>query len=146
MASPFERLPRMGIKQYAKQSRVLDGPMDLGVGNIVEATFLMDGSPIQSGFMLDAVGGKISRDVPSNESAIFTFTFDYDDFTIDEQWAEVRSTRNNLLYDTDWTQNTDNKLTGQAKQDMKDYRQTLRDVTDDFNDPGDVIFPVPPPS
>lgn len=60
------------------------------------------------------------------------------------QWADVRAERNRRLYDCDWTQGNDSPLTGQEKQAWKDYRQALRDVPQDFDDPGDVVWPTKP--
>jgi len=56
--------------------------------------------------------------------------------------AEVRTKRDALLKDTDWTQLPD------VPQETKDlwapYRQALRDVTEQTGFPADVVWPVPP--
>lgn len=57
------------------------------------------------------------------------------------KWAEVRSRRNQLLSESDWTQITDSSV--QNKIDWQKYRQDLRDITNNSN-PDNVIWPVKP--
>jgi hypothetical protein len=52
----------------------------------------------------------------------------------------VRSTRNQLLAETDWAALTDTVLTPE----MAAYRKALRDVTDQDGFPQNVIWPVKP--
>ena len=59
---------------------------------------------------------------------------------IDTQWAVIRSQRNQMLKDTDWTQVADapvNNLTWAV------YRQALRDITTQ-TDPFKIIWPKYP--
>jgi len=57
----------------------------------------------------------------------------------------IRSYRNTLLKDSDWTQFNDSPLTEEQKDKWKVYRQTLRDITEDLtnvawpNQPGAFI-------
>ena len=46
-----------------------------------------------------------------------------------------RSTRNQLLSDSDWTQMSDSPLTDEAKALWATYRTALRDITDHANWP-----------
>ena len=66
--------------------------------------------------------------------------FDYDFST------ENRQTRNELLSETDWTQVEDSQLSASKKQDYKDYRQSLRDITSHENWPNltDEDWPILP--
>jgi len=66
--------------------------------------------------------------------------FDYDFAT------ENRQTRNELLSETDWTQVEDSQLSASKKQDYKDYRQALRDITNHENWPNltDEDWPILP--
>lgn len=59
-------------------------------------------------------------------------------------WDKVRAQRGKLLADSDWTQVTDSPLTTEQKQAWADYRQALRDIPEDYGDPGAVAWPEPP--
>jgi hypothetical protein len=59
-------------------------------------------------------------------------------------WEAVRNYRAPLLSLSDWTQIQDSPLTLEKKQEWAEYRQILRDITDNFENPTDVIFPEDP--
>lgn len=59
------------------------------------------------------------------------------------KWSIIRRYRNELLADTDWTQFVDVPLSVEKKQEFADYRQALRDITDQ-PDPFDIWFPEAP--
>ena len=61
-----------------------------------------------------------------------------------DKWNNIRSNRNGLLAQTDWTMLPDVELTTELVQEMKVYRQKLRDITTDFTNPDDVVFPENP--
>jgi len=61
-----------------------------------------------------------------------------------DKWNNIRSNRNGFLAQTDWTQLPDVELTVELVQAMKVYRQQLRDITTDFTNPDDVVFPENP--
>lgn len=68
-----------------------------------------------------------------------------EDFQTDvrTKWNEIRSTRNLLLTDSDWTQLSDSPLSELKKEEWRLYRQSLRDITlqeDVFN----IVWPVKP--
>jgi hypothetical protein len=59
----------------------------------------------------------------------------------------VRSIRNHLLGDSDWTQFADSPLSADVKAEWAVYRQALRDLpatSSDLTDPRDVILPIIP--
>ena len=60
----------------------------------------------------------------------------------DETSAEVRSKRDKLLADTDWTQCSDTALSDEEVENYKIYRQALRDITAQEGFPYDVTFPT----
>lgn len=62
----------------------------------------------------------------------------------EKTWDDIKTTRNTLLALCDWTQLTDAVLTLAEQTVWQDYRQTLRDIPQDFTGPDDVIFPVSP--
>ena len=59
-------------------------------------------------------------------------------------WDAVRAERDRLLAASDWTQVADAPLTASVKSAWQDYRQTLRDVPQDFDTPDDVTWPETP--
>lgn len=58
--------------------------------------------------------------------------------------AEIRNKRDNLLTQTDWTQVTDTVLNTEKQQEYKEYRQQLRDITEQQEFPYKVVFPKNP--
>lgn len=60
--------------------------------------------------------------------------------------AQNRGIRNNKLSETDWTQVEDSPLGVSEKQNYKDYRQALRDITNHENWPNltDEDWPILP--
>lgn len=61
----------------------------------------------------------------------------------EQKWETIRAERNNLLLQSDWTQLYDVPLTTEIKQQWMDYRQELRDVTQQ-TDPDNIVWPVKP--
>ena len=60
----------------------------------------------------------------------------------DSQWLAVgRWWRNALLSESDWSQVADNSLTEIKKEEWRQYRQALRDITTTYEDPKDIVFP-----
>ena len=63
------------------------------------------------------------------------------DGTADRHLSKLRFARNELLAETDWTQNRDVTLSNDA--DWKTYRQELRDLTKTFKSLNDKDFKFP---
>jgi hypothetical protein len=61
-----------------------------------------------------------------------------------EAWDRVRVERDARLAACDWTQVADAPLTASEKTAWADYRQSLRDVPQDFDTPDDVVWPEQP--
>ena len=59
------------------------------------------------------------------------------------EWAMVRNKRNVLLFGSDWTQLPDAPLTNTKAAYWREYRQTLRDITNE-SDPFKILWPVAP--
>jgi hypothetical protein len=64
--------------------------------------------------------------------------------TWDELWVQIRSKRNSLLNDSDYTQLPDVSLTDIKRQEWRVYRQQLRDITTTYTDPHTVVWPTQP--
>ena len=57
-------------------------------------------------------------------------------------WSEIRTKRNQLLSECDWTQVADADITKEFKSKMKAYRQELRDLSDKYyDDPRELVWP-----
>jgi hypothetical protein len=58
------------------------------------------------------------------------------------QWLAVaRWWKNALLNESDWSQVPDNSLTEEKKAEWRQYRKTLRELTDTYENPKDIVFP-----
>jgi len=91
--------------------------------NIVEGTpVLVDGMYKQNWIQTDATQEEI-------------------DYRIENQWFVVRTQRNELLSECDWTQLAD--ILTETKELWQTYRQTLRDITSQSN-PFTINWPVKP--
>ena len=95
-----------------------------------------------------------SKDVteitPTLSGSVYIQTYsvtDADTDTINKRkeikWSEIRSTRNTLLTESDWTQFQDSPITGSVLTDWQTYRQSLRDVTNQ-SDPYNISWPSKP--
>jgi hypothetical protein len=62
----------------------------------------------------------------------------------DREMAALREERNTLLDSSDWTQYTDSPLTDEAKAEWVTYRQTLRDLPANTDDPNSPTWPDAP--
>lgn len=62
---------------------------------------------------------------------------------IEEKWNEVRTFRESLLKDSDWTQLQDSPITGSKLTEWQTYRQSLRDITTNGN-PFTLTWPNKP--
>ena len=63
---------------------------------------------------------------------------------LDEAWAELRTARNILLSDCDWTQANDSPFTDAKKAEWATYRQALRDLAANTSDPRNPTWPTKP--
>ena len=63
---------------------------------------------------------------------------------LEEQWNIIRTQRNQLLKDCDWTQISDYNLELENKKDWVIYRQELRDLPEVQLNPFDILWPTRP--
>lgn len=92
----------------------------------------------------------VTEITPTLSGSVYIQTYsvtDADTETINKRkeikWSEIRSTRNTLLTESDWTQFQDSPITGSVLTDWQTYRQSLRDVTNQ-SDPYNVSWPNKP--
>jgi len=64
--------------------------------------------------------------------------------TIDGKLKAIRNERDRLLTESDWTQLSDAALTFDERAMWQTYRQSLRDIPQNYANPDDVIFPETP--
>ena len=64
-----------------------------------------------------------------------------EEYTTEWKWQELRKNRNFLLLNSDWTQVSDAKVDVEA---WATYRQTLRDLPDNTDDPNKPTWPTKP--
>ena len=69
---------------------------------------------------------------------------DYLIHRIDDPMAGIRVERSRLLGLCDWTQAVDVPLSDEQKQAWRVYRQSLRDLTQEYTAPEQVVWPTPP--
>jgi len=92
----------------------------------------------------------ISENLPELIEGVWTQSWTITDATQEEinqrlsnEWFGIRDERNARLYSSDWTQLVDSPLTEEQKNAWRQYRQELRDITNQAN-PFEVIYPVQP--
>lgn len=107
-----------------------------------------DGYVICSGYGADIPDGSIEADIDFSNQPSPSHKFHFDTQTwIDctpEKFFEqqIRSKRNNLLVDSDWTQLSD--VPEQTRLKWQSYRQALRDITLQDGFPENIIWPTKP--
>lgn len=92
------------------------------------------------------VGKRWGLGTPKLENGKYVRTFELQDAHPKEDeilWKRVRSKRDKLLAETDWTQLADAPIDKATKKLFASYRQALRDVTD-VEDPIFVTWPEKP--
>ena len=92
----------------------------------------------------------ISEGLPEFIEGIWTQTWIITDATQEEidkrlsnQWIKIRDERTVELKLSDWTQLPDSPFTEEQKNAWRQYRQELRDITNQAN-PFEIIYPVQP--
>ena len=92
----------------------------------------------------------VTEVTPTLSGSIYMQTYtisDADTETINKRreikWSEVRSGRDSLLSESDWTQFNDSPISGSTLTDWQTYRQSLRDITNQ-SDPYDITWPSIP--
>ncbi len=84
---------------------------------------------------------KLKQDIENNYDTWLQFAKN----TEHEKLAtEIREKRDKLLTETDWTQVTDTVLSVEKQEEYKNYRQALRDITEQEEFPYKEIFPEKP--
>jgi hypothetical protein len=61
-----------------------------------------------------------------------------------QTWTSIRIVRDALLAQTDYTTQADYPMSGEQRAAVLAYRQNLRDITETFKTPAEVVWPVNP--
>ncbi len=69
---------------------------------------------------------------------------DYKDKLESKLWDKVRQNRNHLIKQTDWMVLPDVELSDRKLEEIREYRQELRDLPDKYEDPREIEYPKPP--
>ena len=92
----------------------------------------------------------VTEVTPTLSGSVYVQTYnitDADEETINKRreikWSEVRSGRDSLLSESDWTQFNDSPISGSTLTDWQTYRQSLRDITNQST-PYDITWPNKP--
>ena len=119
-------LPSAPASTSAYQISVRDGVEQDSKGNWVEKYVAKD--------MFEATSEKTKEELEKEYQA-----------EIDSGVADsVRSQRNQLLVESDWTMVTDSQLSDSKKTEWKTYRQKLRDIPASSGFPNSITFPDKP--
>jgi hypothetical protein len=86
----------------------------------------------QNNKQIEVVGGKISV-IEKNKSV-----------NKEELILKIAAKRNDLLSKSDWTILPDAPFTQEQQNSWREYRQALRDITEQEGYPETVVFPEPP--
>ena len=97
------------------------------------------------GFVAPDPGGSTSYWVVDAEAETVVNNQDQADAdALANSWASLRSERNALLVSSDWTQYNDSPLADEAKAEWVTYRESLRDLPENTDDPANPTWPTPP--
>lgn len=145
---------------YVRNNQVIDGPRMLPLvwENISNFNVLDD-------VTLKSYGWYPHRFVPAtvNETVVITgstFSIEEDEVVeyqtvrakteseiaadTEQKWVNIKSQRAIYLAESDWTQLVDSPIAGTPLQELwREYRQALRDITNDPN-PDSVVWPQKP--
>lgn len=116
----------------------LDGTLRLAVNNLDGIVINDTDTIIESDIQID-----YSKKYKLVDGSIVTEDYVMPQELITEaKWEEVRTERNKLLTETDWTQLPD--IPTEVKESWQTYRQALRDVPSTYSSPEDVVWPTRP--
>lgn len=88
----------------------------------------------------------IPVEMPEKPDYYYVFDYYTKQWVIDENLAinNVLSQRNQLLFESDWTQIPNNPLTAEQQAAWATYRQELRDIPEQSGYPLNVVWPIAP--
>ncbi len=138
--------------------------MNFTIYNISTGEIIQSGQCPDNDYLLQQIPENCSIiDLPSDPSnqyiqnnQVFDKSNKPNDFSVFDyvlkQWVPnsdlaenfVKTNRNKLLYQSDWTQLPNSPLTTEKQQEWAVYRQQLRDITSQSGYPFNVVWPTQP--
>ena len=130
------------MENYIAIVKSTDGKLDKYQDFAIEADAVSHVATY-GGFAAPNPGGNTSYWVVDAEAQTVTNNQDQADAdALASSWERLRTERDALLAESDWTQGADSPLT-EAKASWATYRQELRDLPAS-TDPADPTWPTPP--
>ena len=112
----------------------------LSNGDIYPFTYLIDGSDDNDGI----VSVSVRNAYHNGELDIAEFPENEEDPAYSQKKNEVTQRRNNLLNDSDYLMMVDYPISDEKKQEIKVYRQALRDIPQQDGFPDNIVWPDKP--
>ena len=131
----LESVTTEGVPDYSGEDyEIIETEVDVqGFSQSGHITFSMEGATT---FHLTWDGTTVSADDDAKTA-----------FELAEEWKRIRTERNRLLSESDWTQGGDSPLTTQKKSDWAKYRTSLRTLPEDQSSKtkySDITWPTKP--
>ena len=119
---------------------VISLPENMVADNIFDGESYIVGEYDLNDYLI--INGKPTKK-PQKPSEFHDFDYSISSWVINDVGIEkIRSKRNNLLVDSDWTQLSD--VPEQTRLKWQSYRQALRDITLQDGFPENIIWPTKP--
>ena len=112
----------------------------LSNGDVYPFTYLIDGSDDNDGI----VSVSVRNAYHNGELNIAEFPENEEDPAYSQKKNEVIQIRNNLLNDSDYLMMVDYPISDEKKQEIKAYRQALRDIPQQDGFPDNIVWPDKP--
>lgn len=112
----------------------------LSNGDIYPFTYLIDGSDDNDGIVSVSVRNAYNN----GELNIAEFPENEEDPDYSRKKYEIIQRRNNLLNDSDYLMMADYPISDEKKQEIKVYRQALRDIPQQDGFPDNIVWPDKP--
>ena len=112
----------------------------LSNGDVYPFTYLIDGSDDNDGI----VSVSVRNAYHNGELNIADFPENEEDPAYSQKKNEVTQRRNNLLNDSDYLMMVDYPISDEKKQEIKAYRQALRDIPQQDGFPDNIVWPDKP--
>ena len=112
----------------------------LSNGDVYPFTYLIDGSDDNDGIISVSVKNAYNN----GELDIAEFPENEEDPAYSQKKNKVIQRRNNLLNDSDYLMMTDYPISDEKKQEIKVYRQALRDIPQQDGFPDNIVWPDKP--
>ena len=116
------------------------------MNTIILSNILARIAPSNSGF---SIYGAVNNDAEFQSCVVFNDPSERPTWSevkaaeADEQWIEVRASRNYRLAQSDWVSLSDVPMSDAKRNEWEVYRQTLRDITNQ-PDPYNISWPTAP--